>query len=219
MPVRQRLADRHQILAAILQPARHRGRECLLRQSRAQRLQIPPIRRPGQGLDLVAGIVDIEFLDHGIARPGQQVCQRVTHHGAAAMADMHGPGRVGRHIFHVDRDAAANRNPTVIFAREQDRGDLRAQRIRAQANIHEARPRGAGLRHVLVPRQRRGHDRRDFRRLAARRLGQDQRRVGRHVAMPGLAIGRDLHPRERVLSQFRKSGPDRCHDGSPAFGI
>ena len=99
------LADRDEIFAAVLQAAGDFVGEFLLRQRCADRLQVAPIGRPGERGDLRAGVVDVVFLGHGIAGLRQQVGERVAHHGAAAMADMHRAGGVGGHVFDVDARA------------------------------------------------------------------------------------------------------------------
>ena len=74
----------------------------------AERLAVAQEGRAGERIDLGAGIVDIIFARDGKAGKGEQIGERIAEHGAAAMADMHRPGRVGRDIFQVDRLALAD---------------------------------------------------------------------------------------------------------------
>ena len=91
----KRLADRLQIVAGI---EALRDRTDVL----AQRLAVAQIGGAGEHVDLGAGIVDVVLAGHRVAGEGQQVRERIAEHGAAAMADMHRPGRVGRDVFDVD---------------------------------------------------------------------------------------------------------------------
>ena len=85
---RQRLADRLQIVAGI-EPLRDRA-DVL-----TERFQVAQIGRAREHVDLGAGVVDVVFAGDIAARELQQAAQRIAEHGAAAMADMHRPGRIG----------------------------------------------------------------------------------------------------------------------------
>ena len=95
----QRRADRLQVLAGI-QPFGDRG------DGLAQRLAVAQVDRAGELVDLGAGVVDVVLARDGEAGLLEQRRQRVADHGAAAMADMHRPGRVGRDVLDIDRRAA-----------------------------------------------------------------------------------------------------------------
>ena len=69
----------------------------------AERLAVAQEGRAGEHVDLRAGVVDVIFARHLAAGEGQQVGERVAEHGAARVADMHRPGRIGADIFDVDR--------------------------------------------------------------------------------------------------------------------
>ena len=64
-------------------------------------------------IDLAARIIDIIFARHPMPGIFEQARQRIAHHGAAAMAHMHGARGIGGDIFDIDRLVAAD---TVDFA-------------------------------------------------------------------------------------------------------
>ncbi len=105
----QRLADRLEIIARI---------EALgdVTDVLAERLAVAQERGTRQHIDLGAGIVDVVLARHPEAGEGQQIGQRVAEHRAAAVADMHRAGRVGRDVFDVDRLAGADGALAVIRA-------------------------------------------------------------------------------------------------------
>ena len=98
------LADRLEIVAGI-EPFGN------LADVLAERLAVAQIGRAGERIDLGAGVVDIIFARHGEAGEGEQIGERIAEHGAAAMADMHRPGRIGRHILDVHGLAFADGAP------------------------------------------------------------------------------------------------------------
>ena len=116
------LADNDQVFAAVLQAAGNFVGEVLLRQRRADRLQVAPIGGPGERGDLRTGVVDVVFLGHRVAGFAQQVGERIADHGAAAMADMHRTGGIGRHVFHVDPCACPGEAVPIGLAGAQDAG-------------------------------------------------------------------------------------------------
>ena len=65
-------------------------------------LVITGVQALGELLDLVAGIVDIEFTPHIGTVPAEYLSQGVTQHAAAGVAHMHGAGGVGGNEFHHD---------------------------------------------------------------------------------------------------------------------
>src|SRR6185312_12784522 len=104
MRLLERLADRDEVVALVLEAGK-----ALLVDRRAERLQVAEIGRPGERLDLGAGIVDVVFAGDVEARFLQQRGQRIADHRAPTMADMHRPGRIGRDIFDIHLAPAADR--------------------------------------------------------------------------------------------------------------
>ena len=98
----ERLPDRLEIIARI-KPFRN-GADIF-----AERLAVTQERRARQHVDLRAGVVDVVFARDVKAGKGQQGRQRIAEHRAAAMADMHRPGRIGRDVFDIDLLARADR--------------------------------------------------------------------------------------------------------------
>ena len=109
----QRRADRLQVVAGI-EPFRD------VADALAQRLAVAQEGRAGEHVDLGAGIVDVVFARHLVAGEGQQVGERIAEHGAAAMADVHRPGRIGRDVLDVDRLAVAEVAAAIGGAGRQD---------------------------------------------------------------------------------------------------
>ena len=87
-----------------------------------QGFAVTHIRRARELVDLSARVVDVIFAGNVVPSEGEQTFQRVTKHGATAMADVHRPRRICRNIFDIDRLAAAD----ITFAK------LRAQLHGAQ---------------------------------------------------------------------------------------
>ena len=67
-----------------------------------ERLAVAQEGRAGEHVDLRAGVVDVVLARHLVAGEGEERGERIAEHGAAAVADMHRPGRVGRHVLDVD---------------------------------------------------------------------------------------------------------------------
>ena len=82
----------------------------------AKRLAVTEEGRAREHVHLGARVVDIIFARDGVAGEGEQGGERIAEHGAAAMADMHRSGRVGRHIFDVHRLAFAQRASAITRA-------------------------------------------------------------------------------------------------------
>ena len=97
----------------------------------AQRLAIAQMERARERIDLGAGVVDVVFAVDGEPGLGQQRRQRVADHGAAAVADMQRPGRIGRDIFDIDPRAAAHRR--IAVSRRRRAGSRAAARARPRA--------------------------------------------------------------------------------------
>ena len=121
---RERLPDRHEIVAGI-EPFRN------FADVFAERLAVAQECRAREHVDLRAGVVDVIFARDVVAGKSQQAAQRIAEHRAAAMADMHRPGRIGRDVFDIDLGAVADRAFAVGRALAQHgaqlvRPDLRA---------------------------------------------------------------------------------------------
>ena len=99
---RERLPDRHEIVAGI-QPFRN------LADVFAKRFAVAQECRAREHVDLRAGVVDVIFARDVVAGKIKQAAQRIAEHRAAAMADMHRPGRIGRDVFDIDLGAVADR--------------------------------------------------------------------------------------------------------------
>jgi hypothetical protein len=120
----------------------------------------------------------------------------IAEDGAAAMADMHRPGRVGRDIFDIDPRLRLRRAAPVIEATLdrvlQDRGEDR----RLQCQIDEARPRDLRLDDLGVLAEHK-----DLKKVASVRGGRYGRvyshRSPRSLSWPLPQIGR-ASCRERV---------------------
>ena len=180
------LADRLQIVAGIIAFGD-------LADILAERLAVAQVRRAGEHVDLAAGIVDIIFAGDAVPRIFEQAGQRVADHGAAAMAHMHRAGRVGRDIFDVDPLAAAHVGAAIFLALGEDGTKLLLPDRAAEPDVDEAGSGDVGrfdladlaqLRHDHLGERARRH---------AGALGQHHRRIGREVAMAGVARRLDRH--------------------------
>ena len=89
--------------------------------SSPERLAVAQIGGAREHIDLGAGIVDVVFAGHRKAGESQQVRERIAEHGAAAMADMHRPGRIGRDVFDIDRLGLADIAAAECRAGERSR--------------------------------------------------------------------------------------------------
>ena len=76
-------------------------------------LQVPGFQRGPELVDLVAGVVDVELPLHGVAGGLQHRGQGVPQHPAPGVADVHGPGGVGRDELHQHPLALAHLAATV----------------------------------------------------------------------------------------------------------
>ena len=184
--LRQSLAHRDQVIATILQ--RHAKAAFHLFCSPFLKIgldhaQIAPIAGPAECCHLRPRIIDVVFLGNGKPRLAEKIGQRIPHHRAAAMPDMHGPRRIGRDIFDIDAPPSANRAIAIGFAHAQQKRDLPRQIAFLEPQIDESRPRRFGVFHhrqrAELLHQRRGN----LGRRQARGLGNHQRGIGRHIAM------------------------------------
>ena len=185
----ERLPNRLQIITGI-EPFRH------LADVLAERFAIAQERRAREHVDLGAGVVDVIFPDDVVAGEPQQAAQRVAEHRAPAMADMHRPGGVGRDIFDIDLLGRAHRAPAIGRALTQHG----AQRVRPgrgfQGQIDEAGTGDVDRGNQIIGAEP-GRDRfGEIARFCLGLLGQHHRRIGRHVAMRGVARRLDHDPRQ-----------------------
>ena len=104
----------------------------------AQRLAVTQVHRARQDIDLGAGIVDVIFARDGIAGEGQQIGERVAEDRAAAVPDMHRPGRIGRDVFDIDLLALTRVAAAVILPRRQHDAQLLAPDMRLERKVDEA---------------------------------------------------------------------------------
>ena len=88
----------------------------------AEGLEVPPAGGKRQFVHLGAGVVDVVFAGHPVARLPEQRRQGVADHGAAPVADVERPRRVGGDELHVDGLAAAHRRIAVGRAGPQNLG-------------------------------------------------------------------------------------------------
>ncbi|OQA34525.1 MAG: hypothetical protein BWY57_00381 [Betaproteobacteria bacterium ADurb.Bin341] len=89
----------------------------------AIQFQIAQPRRQGQDVHLPAGIIDVKLARHFPAGKRQQVGQRSTVGGTAAMPDMQRPGRVGGNEFNLNFLPPAQNKAAKISAQSQHPGD------------------------------------------------------------------------------------------------
>ncbi len=113
----QRPAGFDQVLARV-EPVRDRPDRL------AQSLAIAQMGRAGEQVHLRAGVVDVVLALDPKPGFGQQCRERIADHGAAAVADMHRPGRVGRNEFDIDPLAAADRRIAKAGSGSEDRAQL-----------------------------------------------------------------------------------------------
>ncbi len=183
----------------------------------AQGLAVAQMNRTRQGIDLGAGVVDVIFAGHVETGERQKRGESVAEHGAAAVADMHRPGRIGRDIFDVDFPSRPQLAGAVAIARRQNSGQHPVPIRVAQAQIDKA---GAGhLDRVHVgQRAQRGGDRLgQVARLHAGALGQNQGRVGGDIAMRGVA--RRFHRERAVEPGGKRAGLDHPFERYPNMTV
>ena len=123
----------------------------------AKRFAIAQVSRAGERIDLGARVVDIIFARHGKAGEGKEIGERIAEHGAAAMADMHGAGRIGRHIFDVHGLAFADGAAPVSRALLEHHAQHARPEGRRERQIDEAGPRDLDLVDMRVRGEQR-HD-------------------------------------------------------------
>jgi hypothetical protein len=103
------------------------------------------------------------------------------------MADMHRAGRIGGDVLDIDPLAGAERGSAVGLPLRQHLAETALPESRREPQVDEARPGDIDGRHVGMRAQPAGQELGDLARLARRRLGQHEGRVGRDVAVAGIA--------------------------------
>ena len=205
---RERLPDRHEIVAGI-QPFRD------LADVFAERFPVAQECRAREHIDLRAGVVDVIFAGDVVACKIQQAAQRIAEHRAAAMADMHRPGRIGRDVFDIDLGAVADRAFAVGRAFAQHREQFGRPDLGLQGEIDEAGTGDLDGSHQIVGAQFFRDLVGELARLDLGVLGQHHRGVGRHVAMARIARRLDHDAGEidagGPLALGRERGADRLH--------
>ena len=205
---RQRLPDRHEIIAGI-EPFRD------LADVFAKRFAVAQECRAREHVDLRAGIVDVVFARHVVAGKIEQAAQRIAEHGTATMADMHRPGRIGRDVFDIDLGALADPALAVGRSLAQHGAQFVRPDLRFQGEIDEAGTGDLDGRHQIVRAQFFRDHVGEIARLYLGVLGQHHRGVGRHVAMAGIARRLDHDAREidagGPLALGRERSANRVH--------
>ena len=173
---RELLADRLEIIAGI-KPFRNRA------DLFAERFAIAQECRARERIDLSARVVDIIFAGHCKAGEGEKIGERIAEHRAPAMADMHGAGRVGRHIFDVHRFPFADRAPAVSGALFEHHAQHARPKGRGKRQIDEAGSRDVDLVDVTVGGEQRHDPLGQGTGRHARGLGEHHGRIGGEIAM------------------------------------
>ncbi len=210
MLVSERLADRLEVVPGI-QAFRDRADRL------AERLAVAQVSRAGEHLDLGTGVVDV-ILARDVEPGGhEEICQHVADHGAAAMADMHRTGRIGRHVFDVDALARAHGGAAETATGFEQPLQCLVPVARRYPQVDETGPRDLGGIDIRIVRHDRGDPRCQIARLQAHRFGQNHRRVAGQIAMGRIARRFDDDPREIDILQYRLIG--NPFDGSlKSFG-
>ena len=109
------------------------------------------------------------------------------------MAHMQRPGWVGRDIFHVDLLPLPHGRAAIVSAHLQHaRQNTLPDRCR-QTKVQEPGPRNLGAGDPVIGGQLGRQSIRNVARLHLGRLCQYHRRIGRHIAMRGIARRFDRH--------------------------
>ena len=133
------------------------------------------------------------------------------------MADMQRAGRIGAHIFDVDRPLRASGARAEPLALDKNRLQDLLVNLWLEGDIDEAGACGFGALHIRVLAEIGDQARGESARIRARKLGflrVDHRRVGREVAMRRLArrlddeaakieVARQVSRRDPLLQQAR----------------
>ncbi len=161
----------------------------------AERLAVAQVGGLGQLIDLRAGIVDVVLARDRISGEGEQIGQRVTEHGPAAVADVHGAGRIGGDILDIDRLATSEVAAAVVRPRRDGGPQLVEPCLACQGQVDEARTGDRDVFQQRIALECRGNRFRQIPRLLAGLLRQDHGGIGRHVAVGRIARRLDQHAR------------------------
>ena len=155
-----------------------------------------------EGIHLRTSIVHVVFPRYGEAHVGEQVREHVAHHRPPCMTDVERPCGVGGNVFHVDAPAVTQVIGTVSGPCGEQLGQPRPPEIVGEPQVDEA---GTGhldranFRALLQPlREMLG----DLARLAARLLGEHERRVAGRI--PVFRLARRLHRDRREVDPGRQ---------------
>ena len=183
----QRFADRDQVVAGIKTLGN-------LADILAKRLAVTDMRRPGEDIDLPAGIVDVVFARNPVPGRGEQAGKRIAHHRAATMAHVHRPGRVGGDILDIDPSALAHRGLAVTIAQRRNRAHFVDPGAPDYAKVDEARTGNLGALDIGIAIEVRDDLLRQRARIGLRRLGEHHGRISGDIAMRGIArrLDRDV---------------------------
>ena len=152
------------------------------------------MRRAREHVDLPAGIVDVIFAHDPVPRPFEQTAQRIAHHRAAAVAHVHRTGRIGGHIFDINRLPVTQRGTAIVVAQLGDRQQLAAPGVGRKAQVDEAGSGNIGSVDVGFALQMLDDLLRQRARIGLGRLGQHHRGIRRQVPVRGIArrLDRDI---------------------------
>ena len=153
----------------------------------------------------------------------QQARQRIAEHRAAAVADVHRAGGIGRDIFDIDlldRAHPALRRATIVAALRQCGAQHGPENMRLQADVDEAGTGDLGLRDVGVFGKREGDLGGELARIAETALGffgEDHGGVDGEIAERGLARRLDHETGEIEVggqaAGLGEASQDRCDAG------
>ena len=177
----------------------------------AERLAVAQEGRARQHVDLAAGVVDVIFARRLAAGEDKQACERVAEHRAARMADMHRPGRIGAHIFDIDRPFPARRPGPETRSLDENVGEDIQVNLWLEHDIDEAGACDLGALHIRLKPEIGDKPFGERARVRARLLGfprVDHRRVGREVAVGRVARRLDDEAAKiEVRRQFARGDP------------
>ena len=158
-----------------------------------------------QVVDLHAGVVVVELALHVPAVGGHHPGDAVADHAGAAVAHVQRAGRVGGHVLHAHRPAAAAGVAAESGAAGVDVAHLLLPRRGGEVEVDEAGAGDLDLGDRVRGRQRVEQLLRQRPRVAARGLGQQHRRIGGEVAVRAL-----LGTLDHELGRGKVGGQDAC---------